>query len=173
LGGDGKKSVGRIRAINSRFRDQRPTGYLTPEDYTQREATFGRGAATAGKLASDASAGVRRRAAIRGISGGPAMERDLARVTQNQGAQDESAAARADAALYGTKMNREGFERDKLMYEWGSELGADMRDWQGQQAQDAQFWNSVIPLATEALGSLSGGGDFVTPERPGAYYPPY
>lgn len=157
-GGLGRGYSRRVRSINRRYRGEKVQGYLTPEDLANAERQRGRAGKAFGAYSSAGRAGAIGRARARGISSSPALERTLGRFAQDEGKYLENINTGVEGQLYNTQQGREGFERERLMYGWGSELGASLRDWQSEQAKTAQFWNSFVPLATDALSSIFGGG---------------
>lgn len=150
--------LGKVRSINQIYRDQQPTGYLTSEDLTNAERQRGRAGKAFGAYASAGRAAAIGRSRARGISSSPALERTIGRFAQDEGKYLENINTGVEGQLYNTQQGREQFNRERLMYGWGSELGASLRDWQAHQAKIAQFWNSFIPLATDAAGAIFGGG---------------
>ena len=152
LGGRGRRLD--VGPIISRYRGEKPTGYLTPEDEAQAERFRLRRAATAGKLASDAEAGVVRRAAARGIGSSPALERDYARITQQRGAAGEEGATAAESYLSGLKRSREDYQQRLLMSAFGAEVGAAQDSLAADRAREGAFWNSV----NDYLGQIDFGG---------------
>lgn len=152
----------RVRSINKRYREEKPQGYLTAEDHLEGERQRRRAGQSFGAYSSAGRAGAIRRSRARGVEGSPALERTLGRFAQDEGRFLEGISSNVEEQLYRTRMDREKFERDRLMNAWGAELGGDLRDWQSANARQSQFWNSLIPLAGDALGSIMGGGAYGT-----------
>ena len=172
----GRKS--KIGAINQRYRGEKVTGYLTDADYAQSERLRRRAGEYAGAYGAQAETGVRRRAAARGIESGPALERDIGRVRQEEGAIVEGAAQEAESRLYNRFGERERFEQDRLMRAWGLEAGEEQREQMRAFAQESQFWNSFndfIPYIFELSGTpsaaISGPTQPLIDELGSDYYP--
>jgi hypothetical protein len=153
---------GKVRNINDRFMSQKPVGYLTNEDYAFSERGRARGARSIGALHKQRTSEAINRITARGLAYSPAAE-----YLQKQGTQDEAAALTdlehsTQDRLYGLRLDREGFERQRLMTAWGSELGAVQSDFAGKQAQDASFWNSWLPVMEDAASYFTGLGNTAT-----------
>jgi len=161
--GIGTKLLSRQKRPNNRraiaeLRGARPTGYLTPEDHRSAELTKGRlaeGAQSEGRLAGYE---VSRRARARGLGGSPSEERDQARVGQQVALGVQHAGDSAEEQLYNTQRGREAFQQSSELAIFGANTGEAAREAARQDAQHAEFWNSLNEFMPTILGALGGNG---------------
>jgi hypothetical protein len=149
---DNRKAIAALRSA-------RPTGYLTPEDYTAAERTRGKlseGVQEQGRLQGYE---VSRRARARGLAGSPSEERDQARLNDRVLLGQEHAGEAAQEQLYNTTRDREHFQQESELAIFGAETQAAAREAARQDAQHAMFWNSLnefIPTIMSALPATPG-----------------
>lgn len=149
----GRKRPNNRRAI-AELRGARPTGYLTSEDYRAAELTKGRlteGAQSQGRLASTE---VSRRARARGLAGSPSEERSQGRVNQQVALGAQHAGESAEEQLYNTQRGRESFQQTAELSIFNAETGAALREAGRQDAQQAEFWNSLNEFLPTIMGAL-------------------
>jgi len=149
---------GKVRNVSDYYRNQKPVGYLTDEDYAFSERGRERGARAIGKLATQRRGDIVNRQTARGMAYSPATEFLYGQSEQDEAEQLTDLERSTQDRLYGLRLNREGFERQRLMTAWGAELGAIQSDYQGQQAATASFWNSILPNVEDAISYFGGGG---------------
>ena len=146
-------SVARLRSAN-------PVGssMLTPADYRASEMTRGRLASAARAQGTLAGYDVSRRSRARGLAGSPSEERDLARVQQQTALGAENAGNSAEEQLYNVGMSRENFGRQKELAIFGAETNQAANDAARQDAQQAEYWNSLNGLVSTAQSYLPRPG---------------
>lgn len=172
--GVASKFLGRHKRPNNRaaiaaLRAARPTGYLTPEDYTAAERTRGRlseGVQAQGQLAGYE---VSRRARARGMGASPTEERDQARLNQQVLLGQQHAGETAEEQLYNARRGREAFQQESELAIFGAETGANAREAARRDAQDAAFWNSLNEFVPTILGALPAPAGAAP--SPGGYDP--
>lgn len=147
---DNRRAIAELRA-------SRPTGYLTPEDYTAAERTRGRlseGLQAQGQLGQYE---IGRRFRARGLTGSPSEERSLARLNQQTLLGQEHAGEAAQEQLYNTSRDREAFERQKALSIFGAQVGENVREQERIKAEQGAFWNSLNEFMPAIIGGLGGG----------------
>jgi len=153
---------GKVRNISDRFRAERPVGYLTPEDYAYTERQRDRGTATIGALGNVQRGATVARQVARGLGHSPATEYLMEQANQREASGVTDLNRSLEDRLYGIRREREVFAQNQLMTAWGAELGALQHDQAGRQAQQAAFWNSMLPLARDASSYFSKGSQSPT-----------
>ena len=149
FGGGSRRA--RRRAI-SEYRNARPQGYLTPEDYTESNRILSARGSRIGAFGGYARAGAINRAAARGVSQSPALERSLGRISQQEGGMLEDAQRQAEDFLYRTRMGREQFEQQRLTNVFNAQMGLQNQ----QDTRNAGFWNiysQYLPELTDFYGT--------------------
>jgi hypothetical protein len=150
----GKSKKLDVSGINNKFLNMRPEGWLNEQDFASAERFRNRGRATmAGAYGDERSRAIGRSASRRGGSG--ALDRNLARLTDMEASKAADINAGAEDQLYRTRMGREGMQNAKINQAWGSELGAARTNFDAGQAQDANFWNSILEAAPAVMDTFS------------------
>jgi len=128
----------------SRFRAERPVGYLTGEDESFAERERNRGATAVGRTAQLARFEAIRRAQARGLAYSPSTERSLARISDIEAGGKERASGRASDILFGLRGGREQFERQRIFSQYGMEFQHGTEQNRRRDRKQAMFWNSIL-----------------------------
>ena len=166
----GRKRGPSVQSIDDRFRNERVSGYLTPEDRAMVERTRLAGVQGAERSADLTRQSVYRQVAGRHLSGASAAAMGLRADEQAAEGRDQANLAAANEE-YGLYKGNEGYEREKQATAWGNEVGDAVRGNARADLQDSTFWNSALESipAIRSLWSGLGGTKMATDLNPESY----
>jgi len=158
-----------VEAINNKYRGERVSGYLSPEDRAQVERTRTGGVAAAERGAELTRGSIYRQINSRHLSGASAAALQLTADQQAAEGRDK-ASMFADDQGYKLYKGNEQYERDKQATAWGNAIGQSTRQGNRADLQDATFWNSVLEGIPGILSLMEGKGatTAATETTPGA-----
>lgn len=163
LGRGGKRKHRGYGQVYGELKNFRPEGYVTADDIASAGRTRGELIAGVGEQARGQRMAAHRRFQARGIAGSPAEEATLSRLADTEARGVEGAGLAAQNQLYSTKMNREGFERDKGLLYFRSRLGELAQNDQRRSLESASFLSGVTSYLPNILKYLDGLGGSKSP----------
>lgn len=150
-----------FRGIIDRYRGERPTGYLTPEDTQFADTQFQVGAEKVGKQSRTARSAAASRILAKGLNRTGLSEA----VAEDLNAEESSALTGLErnrqATLFGLRTGRERYQQNMNLQGMLSELSGARFNFEQAAAQRGGFMNSLLELAPEVFDYFSGlgGGD--------------
>lgn len=152
------------REIIDRYRAEKPTGYLTPEDTAFADTNFKSGAAKVGKQIGSARTAAAGRLAARGLSLSPAAEA----VSEGLNEQESNALTGLErdrqATLYGIRTGREKYQQGMNLQGMLAELSGARYNFEQAASQRSGFMNSLLDLAPEVFDYFGGLGKGSVPK---------
>lgn len=145
-------------AINAKWMNWRPEAYTTDADVAASERGMARTGEIAGARFTAARAAAQNRMRARGLGMSPAAEYGQNEITRAEGDAALGIGRQGADQLYRAGQSNLGFERQKGMTAWGAELGAAAKNFAGEQARQASFWNSMLPFVGNAVSWFGGSG---------------
>ena len=158
LGRGGQRRRRGYGQLYGELRNFRPQGYVTADDLASAGRTRGELIAGVGEQARGQRMAARRRFQARGIAGSPAEEATFSRLADIEARGVEGAGLAAQDQIYSTRMNREGFERDKGLLYFRSRLGDLAQREQNRSVERASFLSGVTAYLPRILKYLEGLG---------------
>lgn len=169
LGAFRRKPKDNRRKTIQKYRDSRPVGYTSKEDEAFAERQRAKQAGAAKAVAQQRRAMNANQVRVRGLGGAAAAALEQ-QATDVEAAGAEDAARSSADLLYRAFQSNLGYERNKNDNAFGAELGIDTQDVMRADAQQAEFWNSVLEgvQATAPMLSKVGPKPAAAPASPGA-----